>query len=501
MTKDPAYRGFSPAEDNEPLGADLDAAVAKIRGLLGGSADLILTLHEHAGVRYALMMFDGLFSNHQVSDLLLRALSALPPGADTPEKLRRFLAREALVSCEPGTLSTYGELYTRTMSGFAALLIDGVPGALSYGYTNYATRGVGEPATEVNLRGSREGFSESLNQNTALVRRRIKSPMLSAEAATIGRVSRTGARVFYIKGVADDALVASVKRRLEQAQMGVLLDTGYLQPFLESGLPSLFSGVGSTERPDTLCAKLIEGRVAVMVDGSPFAVYVPCLFAEHFQSLDDYTRRAFFAAFVRTVKFLAFFVAVLLPGVYVAAATFHPELLRASLLGLTVSSVARTPLAPLPEALVVFVLFELLREAGLRLPRAVGHTVSVVGGIVIGDAAVEAGLIGLPMMIVIAVTAVASFVVPSLYEPVTILRFLFILAGGTLGLPGVSAAFVLMVTDLCALDSMGVPASAPLSPTVPGAFRDLLLRAGWRRLQEPTYAVGRTPGSEEDEDG
>ena len=329
-----------------------------------------------------------------------------------------------------------------------------------------------------------------------MVRRRIRSPLLTIEGSTAGKISHTAVKIFYLRGVASEKLVREVKERISKVEISVVLDSGYLQPFLDGKRLSLFSGVGVTERPDTLCAKLSEGRVAVMVEGTPFALILPYLFIEHFQSLDDYIHRPYFASFIRLLKLLSFFVTILLPGYYVAVVSFHPELIPQALLSQFVGSALDTPLPVVLEALVVFFLYELLREAGLRIPSPIGHAMGIVGGIVIGDAAVSAGIIGLPMVIIIALTAVSSFVVPSLYEPVTVLRFGFIVVGGLLGLYGVYLCFALLVVNLCSVKSMGVPVTAPISPADGYSFRDMFIRSGWRLLQKEDLSVENLPGAD-----
>lgn len=471
----------------------LDSSIVLLRERIEegmrGSADLILEEFKLGDVKGLVFMFDGLVCNSQVSDFLLRPLNRLEPADGTPEKLWELLEREFLFSSEQGVTETYEDLFARAMSGFAMVMLDGVPKALSLGYQGFETRSVGEPAMEKNLRGSREGFTESNNTNTAMVRRRLKSPHLTVETLWLGRRSHTNVRLVYLSDTAAPETVEGVRRSLMAAKLPLVLDSSFLQAFIGKGAASLFGGTGTTQRPDTLCAKLTEGRVGVMVDGSPNVMIVPYLFTEHFHTLDDYTQRPYFTVFIRLLRLAAFFLTMLLPGYYVAVVTFHPERIPRVLLPDFLGSVAATPLSAMGEALVLFLLYELLREAGLRLPDAIGHTLSVVGGIVIGDAIVTAGLVGLPMIIIIALTAVGAFAVPSLYEPITILRFLFILIGGLLGLFGMVLGFLLLVVNLCSLHTLGIPLTAPIAPWQSGALRDTFRRSGWRRLGQEDYNI------------
>ena len=493
----PAYRKPQTEDGGKLLSGDLEEDLVEVRRQVSNSDDLLIHRHRAGNTEVAVVMFDGLVSNTQVSDFLLRPITRIPPQADTGQKVYDYLGGGGVIMAgEQKEVRTFGELMTVAMSGFAIVLVQGVPAGIALGYQGFKTRGVDEPSAERNLRGSREGFTESINANMGMVRRRIRSPLLTIEGTTAGTVSNTAVKIFYLRGMASPKLVQEVKERISKVEISVVLDSGYLQPFLDGKRLSLFSGVGMTERPDVLCAKLSEGRVAVMVEGTPFALILPYLFIEHFQSLDDYIHRPYFASFIRILKLLSFFVTILLPGYYVAVVSFHPELIPQGLLAQFVGSALDTPLPVVLEALVVFFLYELLREAGLRIPSPIGHAMGIVGGIVIGDAAVSAGIIGLPMVIIIALTAVSSFVVPSLYEPVTVLRFAFIIVGGLMGLYGVYLSAALLIFNLCSVKSMGVPVTAPISPADGYSFRDMFICSGWKVLQQANLSVEDLPGAE-----
>lgn len=493
-----AYRLVEAAENSGPIAKSLMDALTEIRRIMANSDDMVMhRIKTPGGVEVGVVFFEGMVTNLQISDFLMRPLGLIPARYDTPERVWEHLRGEMLLSGDVKEARSYDELLTAAMAGFAAVIVEGRDRALMMAYQGFATRGVSEPSAENNLRGSREGFSESIIQNISLIRRRLKSTRLTVEPMTVGTLSNTMVKLLYLRGVATQELVAEVKRRLAQVKINILLDSGYLQPFIAGSRFSLFSGTWVTERPDTFCAKLGEGRIGVLVDGTPFALIVPYLFAEHFQSLDDYSHRPYFASFIRIIKFLSFFVTVLLPGCYVAVFSFHPELIPEALLADFIAAASRTPLPLLAEAVVVFVLYELLREAGLRLPRPIGHAMGIVGGIVIGDTAVKAGIIGLPMVIVIAITAVSSFVVPSLYEPVTVLRLAFILLGGLTGLYGVFLGVCLLTVNLCSMEVLGIPVTSPITPADLHSFRDLFVRASWKKLQKDTLIVEDIKGASE----
>lgn len=496
-----AYKKLEPEADRL-LPENLEDFLVELRARTGNSDDLVVQMHSVAGCQLAVVMFEGQISNQQVSQLLLGPLGRLelPEEKGGSQGVMNWLRSGSLLASDQKEARTLDEVLAFAMSGFAVVVVDGQKSAVALGYQGFSTRGVGEPSSEVNLRGSREGFCEIITLNVALVRRRIKSGLLTVESLDAGRVSRTKVKLLYLRGAASAGLVRAVRERLRQVDISVVLDSAYLQPFLDGGRFSFFSGAGSTERPDVLCAKLAEGRVGVLVDGTPFALIVPFLFAEHFQTMDDYTHRPYFAAFLRLLRMVSFIATVFLPGYYVAVVTYHPDLIPDLLLSTFVGSVLYTPLPAFWEAVLVFVLYELLREAGLRLPRPIGHAVSIVGGLVIGDAAVTAGLVGLPMIILIALTAVTSFVVPSLYQPVTVLRLLFLVAGGTLGLYGIYLGLGIFLVDLCSLQTLGIPVTAPASPFDRRSMRDLFIRSSWKKLQRSDLRVGDVPGAQKKDD-
>ena len=290
-------------------------------------------------------------------------------------------------------------------------------------------------------------------------------------------------------------LLRGVRRRLRHCTLDMVLDSGYIQPFLEGKRRSVFTGVDTTERPDTLCGKIAEGRIGVLVDGTPFALVTPYLFSEHFQSMDDYTQHPLYASFIRMIKYVSFFVSLLLPGLYVAVGTHHPEMLPSVFLLSFINSDRSTPFSLTVEALLIHFVFEIMREAGLRFPKSVGHAVSIVGALVIGESAVRAGLVSAPMVIVVALTSISAFVIPSLYGSIATLRFVFIVLGGTFGIYGVALGTLLLVISVCSLNIRGIPITAPISPFSLKAMRDVFIRSDWRVLSRKRFLVQNVVGS------
>lgn len=481
----------------EALSGNLKKDLAAMEEMLSRTADFVHKGVVVGGVELCLMMMEGMVNLSLLAQMVARPLLSkdFGPQAD-PQEIKAFILRQTVMAADQKQVATYEEVFTLAMSGFIVVLIDGVAGGIALGAQGFSFRSVSEPDSEVNERGSREGFTEPLKINMTMIRRRMKSDTLKFESFQVGQKSHTDGCLVYLTDTVSPELLREVRRRLQKVKLPLVLDTGYLRPFLEGDTLSPFSEVGVTERPDTLCAKIAEGRVAILLDGTPYALIAPSLFIENFQSFDDYAHRPYFTAFIRFLKYVSFLLTILLPGTYVALATFHPESLPHLLLFNIAAAEETTPFPLMLEALIIHFIYEIMREAGLRLPRPVGHAVGIVGALVIGDAAVTAGLIGSPMVMVVALTAISSFVVPSLYEPMAVLRFTFIIIGGLTGIFGIALGCGAILVNACRVNNLGVPFTAPLSPFTPSAMRDVLVRVGWTTMQKHQERVQRLRGAD-----
>ncbi|MDE7121442.1 MAG: spore germination protein, partial [Oscillospiraceae bacterium] len=342
---------------------------------------------------------------------------------------------------------------------------------------------------EENILGAQEGFVETIRTNLSLLRRRMKTPLLRFELSQMGSLSRTDICLCYLSDRVPPQLLRQIKKELESSELETILSTGYLQAFLEKCRGSIFDSVSLTQRPDVLCSKLLEGRVALFIDGTPFVIVIPKLFIENFQTLDDYNYKPFYAAFSRWIKYLAFLLAILLPAFYIAVSMHHPELLNSTLLLILTDAESGAPLSLPVESIFVLLMYEIIREAGLRLPKAVGGAVSIVSGLIIGDAAVSSGLISTPMLTMVAISVIAGFVTPDLNAQITILRILFIIAGGLWGLFGIGLLGMMTLYNLAATENFGFPATVPLAPFVARSMRDVATRVNFRRMQSGNFTV------------
>lgn len=478
-----------------PLSVSLSDNLAVLRDRFDVSSDLVIREVKVAGYDAALVSVEGMVDRHMMANAVILPLLRMRDNYPDASAVMREIRETVLGFVDLLEAETAEELIELIMSGFAAILIDGVNTASLGGLQAFMIRGVSEPSTEVSVRGSREGFTEAIRVNISMIRRRLKTPLLTFEMTSVGSESRTAVCLCYMRDRVSRSLLRDVRRRLKRCTLETVLDSGYLQPFLEGKRRSVFTGVDATERPDTLCGKITEGRIGVLVDGTPFALVTPHLFSEHFQSMDDYTQHPLYASFIRMIKYVSFFVSLLLPGLYVAIGTHHVEMLPSAFLLSFINSDRSTPFSLTVEALLIHFVFEVMREAGLRFPKSVGHAVSIVGALVIGESAVRAGLVSAPMVIVVALTSISAFVIPSLYGSIATLRFAFIVLGGTFGVYGVVLGALLLVVSVCSLNIHGIPVTAPLTPFSFQAMRDVFIRSDWRALSRKRFLVQNVVGS------
>lgn len=473
----------------EPILPDYQENLNQIREIAESSSDLLVNEFLLSGMPAALLCCEGMLSTSMITELILNPITQIQLEQPTAAAVFSYIQNRQLYSIDRSSAKTYGELFRFLNSGFAVLILDGADSALVFGIQGYDKRSINEPSGEDNVMGAKDGFIEVVRVNMSLLRRRMKTPQLKLELFVKGSKSQTDLCLCYMADRVPKKMIRQIKARLDTMELESILSSGYIQPFLENRRGCLFDTVGTTQRPDVLCAKLLEGRVGLLIDGTPFALVIPKLFCESFQTMDDYCYRPSYVTLVRWIKYAAFLVAVLLPSLYLAVALHHPELLNRTLLLILAEAEENAPISLTAEAIGVLLIYEIIREAGLRLPKAVGGAVSIVAGLIIGDAAVASGLISTPMLTVTAVAVIAGFVVPDLSQSVTLLRLAFILAGGILGLFGISLLGIAVLFNLCAAESFGVPIMAPFAPLYTAGMRDTITRENFRKMQSGGFTV------------
>jgi spore germination protein KA len=360
-----------------------------------------------------------------------------------------------------------------------------------YNFPRNIQRAIQEPENEHIVRGPHDGFIESLDTNISLLRQRIKDTDFTVNYHELGKKTKTRLAVIFMKGIADDKVVAEVERRLSYISSDMVLSPGYIEEFIEDDPFTLFPQMVNTERPDRTMANLLEGRVALIGEGSPTALILPITFFAFYQSADDYNNRWIPATFIRLLRYASFILAITLPAFYIAIIAFHLEVIPHELILSLKGSVEGIPYSPLMEAFFMEVTIELIREAGVRLPKPIGQTIGIVGGLVIGDAVVSAGLISNIMIVIVAVTAISAFVVPS-YEmstAVRLIRFPLMVAASFLGFVGLTFGLIIVFIKLCKMESFGVPYFSPLAPLHIKDLKDTFIRLPlWKMDERPRNA-------------
>ncbi len=480
-----------------PIDISLDRNISNLQIYTSSSADVMVKRGRVCENNIAVIACEGLVGTNTIAELIYEKLNDLDGrGQLPPAELVDNFFNTYLIAASQLEVKNLGDLCLKLQSGFAVILTEGCTRCIAIGVQGFQSRGIGDPSTENNLRGSREGFVEVIRTNMGMIRRRIKSPTLVFEFSQIGERSNTDVCLCYISDKVSPKLLDNVRKRLQSIKLNTILESGYIQPYMEGKGGWFFSECGTCERPDSFAAKLYEGRVGILVDGTPFALVVPYLFIESFQTLDDYTQKPFYAFFIRLVRLAAYFITLFLPGTYVAIASFSPEMLPSALILNLAAAEQTAPFSLMVECLFIHFMYEILREAGIRLPKPIGHAIGVVGGLVIGDITVNAGLVGAPMVLVVALSGLCSFVVPSMYEKTVILRFLYIIAGGVFGLFGLFVTAGAVIVKMCSLNTYGTPYMAPVSPFSPKAGRDMFVRAGWKQMSESDVTIQGLNGAE-----
>lgn len=341
------------------------------------------------------------------------------------------------------------------------------------------------------MRGSQEAFTELLRNNLSLLRRQFRSGTLVAEIATAKTRVKTEYCLCYDRSLAPKETIDALRKRLQEIELPILLDSAYFASFLKQDKLNLFPAAAYTERPATACARLCEGKAVVLVSGCPYALVVPSFFAEHFECLDDYASGAVFSGLIRILKYLAFLLAVFGPGLYVMAVAFAPEIIPIQLLTKLAQAETSTPLPPMLEMLGVTLLLEIVREAGLRAPQSISHTVSLVGALIIGETAVSAGIVSVPVLTMAAAATIATLAVPSLYEQSILFRFAVILLAGFFGVLGLACAALIILAMACGSEPFGYDYLYPLMPLTRTTWQDGFVRSIWSKLAQSGEVIGK----------
>lgn len=481
--------------EGRDISESLEETTSSIKELLGGSDDFIVHSFQIFGQHAAVLFYFTDITDHAViNNTILKPLKYGPPHIDVESiplhALRDTLLEDTLYHSEGFAERNISILIDSLLRGQSVVVIDGLNEAIVIETRKLAQRSIEQPATEQVIRGAREGFIEYLGTNISLLRYRLQTPDFRVKSMQIGTKTKSKVAVCYMEGITNPGIVKEVNKRLSSIDIDAVLDAGYLEQFIEDNHWSPFPQIQYTERPDKVVANLLEGRVAIMVDGSPMALIVPTVFSQFYQTVEDYTERYVLMSAIRMSRLVALVFSLVFPSLYVAIISFNPELIPTEFAVAVAGGRAGVPFPAVIEVLVIEISMEVLREATIRLPQQVGGALSIVGVLVIGQAAVAAGFSSPITVVIIALTTIGSFATPAYNAALAlrILRFPLIILAGVFGLYGVMVGLILITNHLLSLKSFGVPY---LSPFVPGnvqGMRDLLTRGPlWKMKNRPSF--------------
>lgn len=477
----------------EQIPTSLYLVEEKLREVFANASDFVLreVLVKNQEVKVIIAYIDGLVNKQVLSQDILTPmikneetlLKILP---QNNESAITDLKYNILCDCEVEDTKDFKASIQDILSGDALLYIEGQEIALKLCAKGWAQRGVEMPETETVIRGPREGFTETLRINTSLLRRKIKNSNLKFEQLRLGTQTNTDICISYIEGIANQEIINTVRERLKNIKIDAVLESGYIEEFIEDHPYSIFPTIGNSEKPDIVAGKILEGRVAILCDGTPFALTIPHLFIETLHTGEDYYSRPFFSSFIRILRFLALIITTISPALYVSLLSFHLGAIPFELLLSMAASREGVPFSSFSEALFMIIAFEFLREAGVRMPRAVGQAVSIVGALVLGEAAVNAGIASNLLIIVISLTAITSFIVSSKIDAIFFMRIALLVGANILGMMGITIVTFIIVAHMCSLQSFGVSYMAPFAPLCSMDLKDSLVRVPlWKMKTRP----------------
>ncbi|TDG00458.1 spore germination protein [Paenibacillus piri] len=455
------------------LSADLAQNLSVLQNVFTKTPDLIVRhlIIKQSGDQAALVYLDGLADKNSINNNVLRPLQYNEGGK---EESLGFTVTVGHFH----TLHSWNQVEGAILHASSVLFIAGRMEAYAFDTAGWPQRAIEDPQLETSLKGAHQGFVETGSQNIALIRRYIPNRELKTLELTVGRRGETKISIMYLEDVAHPEVLKELEDRISLLDVDVIINTGELAELIEDNPYSPFPQFISTERPDAAASQIIQGRFVVVVDRSPSVLVAPVTFASFFQSVDDYSTRWSIATFIRLLRLFAFFVAIFLPAFYIAVISYNFEIIPIKLLLSIGEFRGRVPFPPFVEAVLMEMTLEMMREAGVRLPAPVGQTVGIVGGIVIGQAIVQAGLISNTMVIVVAFTAIASFILPNydMVAAVRLLRFAMMVAASMFGIVGIVIGLMTLIGHLIALESLGTPFGNPFAPVRFADWKDAFVR-------------------------
>ncbi|WP_071394681.1 spore germination protein [Bacillus tuaregi] len=484
-------------EENEKdkLTGSIESTVLFMQDMLGDSDDFVVKHFQIFGrFRAVLFYVKNIADSNRINNEILKSLMYVPEHLMQREWVKQemlnILVEETLYDSQTNREQKLDQLINVILRGETVIVMEGQTEAIHIDTRMIEKRSIKSPETEQAILGSRESFIESIATNIALIRARLPTPDLCIKTMEIGRLTKSKVSICYMKGIADVKLIKEVEKRLSEIDIDVILDVGYIEQFIEDNPFSPFPQTQSTERPDKTVANLAEGRVAILVDGSPFSLIVPVVFNQFYQTFDDYSSRFLMGSFARLARMLALVFSLIFPSLYVSFISFNPELLPTEFAVAVAGGRAGVPYPAVIEVLIIEVAMEVLREATVRMPKQVGGALSIVGVLVVGEAAVNAGLASPITVVVIALTSIGSFATPAYVAAFALrmLRFPILFLAGIFGLYGVVIGIIFIFNHMLSLKSFGVPYMSPVSPGNSQGLKDIIIRSPlWWMSKRPVF--------------
>jgi spore germination protein KA len=435
-------------------------------------------------LEFCIVYIEGLTDKTFIHDQIIKPITEanLNEALDI-NHLLDVLSKEVISSSNVVVKDKLEEIIQDLLIGSSILFVNGFNKAIIIDTSNWEKRSISEPESEKTVTGPREGFIEDISTNIMLLRRKLKTSNLKLEFKELGTETKTKICICYLKNIADKKIVDELNNRISKIDIDGVLDSEYLQELIKDTPSTPFKTTGFTERPDVVAGKLLEGRVAIICDGTPVVIMVPFTFVEYFNVNEDYYSNFYYATVNRIIRWIGFFLASSVPAIYVALITFHQEMLPTQFI-LSISATRQdVPFPTIFEAVLMLFIFEILRETSVRMPTVIGQTISIVGALVIGQAAVEAKLISAPMIIVAALTGITSFVVPKMQGELILIRIVFLLSASFIGLYGYLFGVIGMFIHLASLRSFGIPYMINIGTLSPADVKDVIMRVPWQKMK------------------
>lgn len=459
------------------ISKDIESIKDEIKLLFNNTSDLILYEFTTLCGDIALIAYlDGLIDKFALNEDLIKPLSL---NLLNPQDILStvFLA-------DSKELLDINEVMGPLTNGHAILFLEGLEIGYAFEMIKWEIRSIIEPGSERVIRGPKEGFIEDMQINKSLIRRRVKNSKLVFEDYILGSESNTNVSLVYIKGIVKEEILEELRTRIKKISLDGILDSEYIEYYIEDSPRSMICTIGHTEKPNVVAGKILEGRIAIICDGSPDVLTVPKLFIENLQMSDDYYSRHQYSSYLRVLRFVSLITSIFLPGFLVSLKTFHQEMIPTKILMTMATNVEGVPFTPLIEALLMLFFLEIIKESGLRIPNNVGTSITVISGLVVGQTAVQAGLVGPIMVIAIALSVIAEFVIPDQREMTVIYRLIILILGGIIGLFGIACGAALMIAHLISINSFGVPYMYPIAPYDSEGMKDFIFM---RPIKEMNY--------------